>query len=494
MSKEGFKKIKIFVASPKDVVTEKKRLISIVEQLNQGIADHLGIVLEIKEWSQVVPDMGRGQQIIFDQLPIDQWDIMIGILRLRYGSPSGGTNEEESGTHEEFNAAFDCWRKTGKPRIMFYRCIRPPDDITRIDIGSLSKINEFFSNFETGGKNQGLYCTYNATDEFEDLVREHLEKVLLEHGGEDQTELPNDLNEHIQYSLQPIPSVLSYLYDQVDNFSRNEDALYGVPTGFIDLDRLINGLQSPNFLLVGSRSNQNKTGFLLSIAKNAALNFKKTIAFFSPLGMSSVKLAQYFIAQDTGIDPQRLSVGKLTEMEWPLFTYAIERLADSNIFLNDTPVLSFHQLNEQVRSLKSELKLDLVIVDNLQFMTDEDTKPYDSKDNIYIKMKILAHELDVPVLTGIKLKRSSERRADKRPYLSDLDEFGSLEEIVDVIMFVHQPDQYDVFVNPGVAEIIVAKNNFGPTGSIELLYRQSLAKFENAVTMQINPEEANKDD
>src|SRR5215216_6677017 len=121
MPKDGFKKLNVFLASPSDVATEKARLISIVEQLNHGLADNLGIILEVKEWSQVIPSMGRGQKVIFDQLPVEQWDIMIGILWLRYGMPSGGSNSEQSGTHEEFSTAFECWQKTAKPHIMFYR-------------------------------------------------------------------------------------------------------------------------------------------------------------------------------------------------------------------------------------------------------------------------------------------------------------------------------------------------------------------------------------
>lgn len=179
MPKDTFKKLKVFIASPSDVGTERARLITVVEQLNHGLADYLGLILEIDEWSQVAPDMGRGQKVIFDQSPFNQWDIMVGILWLRYGMVSAGPNPEESGTHEEFNAAYECWQKTGKPRIMFYRCIRPPEDLTKIDTESLAKINTFFKAFETGGKNQGLYCTYNTTDNFERLVRDHLEKVLM---------------------------------------------------------------------------------------------------------------------------------------------------------------------------------------------------------------------------------------------------------------------------------------------------------------------------
>ena len=144
------KSIRIFVASPGDVMNERARLASVVEQMNQGLANYLGVVFELKEWSQVAPEMGRGQQVIFDQLPVETWDVMIGILWFRYGSPSGCAHPNESGTHEEFRSAYECYQKTGKPRIMFYRCTRPPEDITKLNVDDFTKINAFFKEFEVG--------------------------------------------------------------------------------------------------------------------------------------------------------------------------------------------------------------------------------------------------------------------------------------------------------------------------------------------------------
>ena len=129
-----YTKLRVLVASPGDVQTERARLASVVESLNRGLADHVGVVIELKEWSQVVPDMGRAQQVIFEQLKPTQWDVFIGILWLRYGSKSGGANPDESGTHEEFNLAYELWQQHHRPRIMFYRCTRPPDDVTKIDL------------------------------------------------------------------------------------------------------------------------------------------------------------------------------------------------------------------------------------------------------------------------------------------------------------------------------------------------------------------------
>jgi len=479
MPKDGYRKISIFIAAPNDVATEKARIISIVQQLNRELADELSIVLEVKEWSQVVPSMGRGQKVIFDQLPVEQWDILIGILWLRYGTPSGGSDPEQSGTHEEFTMAYECWQKTGKPHIIFYRCIRPPEDVTKIDTDSLIRINTFYKQFETGGKNQGLYSTYEAINDFENLVRNHLERILLEHGKQesDKTILGN--NAHLQEDPQPIVDILSEFYDQVDDGSRRADVIYGVPTGFTDLDRLTNGLQPSSFLVVASQSGQSKTGFLLSVARNAALTYKKHIAIFLSLGMSNIKMINHLIAQETGIDSQRLSIGKLTEKEWPLFQHAVEVMAEARIFLDDTPALTLKQLMEKSSRLVMENKLDLIIVDNLQFIRGGEEPHTDAKLN-YLDLKILAHELNVPILAGLQLPSNSIKRNDKRPILSDLHEFGSLEDIADTVMFIYQPDMYGDTVKNNVAEIIVAKHSFGYVGTIELVFRRELFKFENA--------------
>jgi len=485
MPRDGYRKINIFIAAPSDVSTEKARIISIVEQLNHGLADKLDIVLEVKEWSQVMPNMGRSQQVIFNQLPVEQWDIMIGILWLRYGTPSGGSNPEQSGTHEEFTTAYESWQKTGKPQIMFYQCIRSPEDLKKIDHEALAKIDHFFKQFETGGENQGLYRTYNTINDFEGLVRNHLEKILLEHSEQEYNKATSRNDDYPQKGPQPIVNILSDYYDQVDNNSRRIGMPYGVPTGFIDLDKLTNGLQPSSFLVVASPSSQSKTSFLLSVARNAALTYKKHIAIFLSLGMSNTKMINHLIAQETGIDSQRLSNGKLTEKEWPLFTHAIEVMAEAHIFLDETPALTLKQLKEKSHQLATDNKLDLIILDNLQFVRSEENKAHtDAKPN-YLDLKILAHELNVPILAGLQLTRNSTKRNDKRPILADLHEFGPLEDIADTIMFIYQPDMYGAAIKNNVAEIIVAKHSFGYVGTIELVFRKELFKFENATTRNL---------
>jgi len=158
------------------------------------------------------------------------------------------------------------------------------------------------------------------------------------------------------------------------------------------------------------------------------LTYKKNIAIFLSLGMSNMKMVNHLIAQETGIDSQRLSVGKLVEEEWPLFIHAIEVMAEAHIFLDDTPALTLKQLKEKSYRLLSENKLDLIMIDNLQFIRNEDSSAKSDKKPNYIDLKILAHELNVPILAGLQLTRNAQRRNDKRPILSDLHEFDSLED------------------------------------------------------------------
>lgn len=284
--------------------------------------------------------------------------------------------------------------------------------------------------------------------------------------------------------LQPIQHVLSEYYDRIDQLSSRGEDIFGVPTGFIDLDRLLMGLQPSDFIIIAGRPGMGKTAFLLSAAKNAAQTHKKHVAVFS-LEMSNEQLVQRLIAQETGIDSQRLRTGKLEEEEWALFTHAIEVLSDTRIFLDDTPALTPLQLRTKCRRLHLEYELDLIVVDYLQLMSSGTRAENRVQEVSYISrnMKILARELNVPVLAAAQLSRAVEQRADKEPQLSDLRESGSLEQDSDIVMFIYRPEVYEKnTLKENIAQIKIAKHRNGPTGVIELVFLSSLAKFENAAT------------
>ena len=205
--------------------------------------------------------------------------------------------------------------------------------------------------------------------------------------------------------------------------------------------------------------------------------------------MSNEQLVQRLISQETGINSQRLRSGDLEENEWPLFAQAIEVLGDTHIYLDDTPAITPTQMRAKCRRLHMEYGLDLVIVDYLQLMGGERRNDNRVQEVSYISrsLKVLARELNVPVLAAAQLSRAVEQRSNKKPQLSDLRESGSLEQDADIVMFIYREDE----VNPdsimkNVTDIVVAKHRNGPTDTIQLVFREDLAKFENAATRQID--------
>jgi len=288
--------------------------------------------------------------------------------------------------------------------------------------------------------------------------------------------------------LQSIKQVLTEYYERVDQLASRGEDTYGVPTGFIDLDHLLGGLQPSDLLIVAGRPGSGKTAFILSAAKNAAQKHKKHVAIFS-LEMSNEQLVQRMIAQETGIDSQRLRTAKLEEEEWSFLAHAIEVLSDTVIFLDDTPALTPLQIRTKCRRLHMEHRLDLILVDYLQLMSSGVRSENRVQEVSYISrnLKILARELNVPVLAAAQLSRAIEQRTDKEPVLSDLRESGSLEQDSDIVMFIHRPELYEKdTLKQNIAQIKVAKHRNGPTGTIELIFRSQIAKFENAATFQID--------
>jgi replicative DNA helicase len=288
--------------------------------------------------------------------------------------------------------------------------------------------------------------------------------------------------------LKSIQQVLGEYYDRIDQLSSRSEEVMGVPTGFTDLDRLLGGLQPSDLLIVAGRPGMGKTAFMLSAAKNAAQKYKKHVAIFS-LEMSSEQLVQRIIAQETGIDSQRLRTGKLEPEEWPLFTHAVEVLNDTVIFLDDTPALTPLQLRTKCRRLHMEYELHLILVDYLQLMSSGVRSENRVQEVSYISrnLKVLARELSVPVLAAAQLSRAVEQRADKEPQLSDLRESGSLEQDADIVMFIHRPEMYEKdTLMKNIAQIKVSKHRNGPVGMVELVFRSNIAKFENAATYQVD--------
>ncbi len=283
---------------------------------------------------------------------------------------------------------------------------------------------------------------------------------------------------------EPIRDVVSEVYDLVNERSQSDLTSFGVPTGLIDLDRLLGGgMQKSDLLIVAGRPGMGKTGFLLSVAVNAAKHGKK-VGLFS-LEMSNEQLVLRLIAMETGIDTNALRVGRLADNDWEKFIGAVESLANLPILLDDTPALTPSQLRAKCRRLMMQHGLDLVIVDYLQLMPIgekvESRVPEISR--ISRELKELARTLNVPILSAAQLSRAVEQRADKKPVLSDLRESGSIEQDSDVVMFIHSPgtdedDESEV----RLTSMIVAKHRNGPVSAdgIDVLFMKRLTKFVSA--------------
>ena len=286
----------------------------------------------------------------------------------------------------------------------------------------------------------------------------------------------------------PITDVLSDVYDQVRLlYSKGED-IVGVPSGLIDLDRLLGGFQKSDLIIVAGRPGMGKTGFMLTVLRNAALRAKKRVAMFS-LEMSNEQLVHRLIAQQTGISTQKLRTGKLTNDDLTFFIEAIDILGETKIFLDDTPAITPMQLRSKCRRLHMEHHLDLIIIDYLQLMSGDSgtDNRVQEVSSISRGLKMLAKELDVPVLTAAQLSRGVERRDPKEgPMLSDLRESGSLEQDADIDLFLHNPNAGQEEEHPeleGAMKLMVRKNRHGEVRDIDLVFLKNQARFENAARM-----------
>ena len=286
--------------------------------------------------------------------------------------------------------------------------------------------------------------------------------------------------QRISRSLVPIREVIKDYYDRIEFLVEHRDETLGVLTGFDSLDRLLGGLQPSDLIIIASRPGVGKTSLATSIACNAALKNNSVVAIFT-LEMSGEQLVQRMISSHTGIDSQRLRLGRIEDLEWEQFTRASGTLSEAAIFIDDTPSPSPMEIRTKARRLAAEYDLDLVIVDYLQLMQSGDRRNENRVQEIsYISrsLKALARELRIPVLALSQLSRAVEARQNKRPILSDLRESGSIEQDADIVMFIYREEMYEEdSARPNIADIIVAKHRNGPTDTISLRFEPSLTQF-----------------
>lgn len=278
--------------------------------------------------------------------------------------------------------------------------------------------------------------------------------------------------------FQSISDVLDRFFDQLDYLQQHRGEVVGVPSGFSDLDQLTGGLQRSDLIIVAARPSMGKTAFSLGLAYGAAVQHGKTVGVFS-LEMSAEQLVQRLLATETGVDSHRLRLGMIDDNEWDRISRAFGRLAEANVFIDDSANASVMDVRSKARRLQAENGLDLVIVDYLQLMSGRRSdNRVNEVSEITRGLKSLARELNVPVIALSQLSRAVETRADHRPMLSDLRESGSIEQDADIVMFIYRDEKYDEnSEKKGIAEIIVAKHRNGPVGSINLRFFERTARF-----------------
>ena len=283
--------------------------------------------------------------------------------------------------------------------------------------------------------------------------------------------------------FEPIRDVVLRTLDSIEKAAKQKGNITGLETGFRDLDAKTAGLQKSDLILIAARPAMGKTAFVLNIAEYVALHSNSTIALFS-LEMSKEQLVKRMLAMNSMVDSQKIRTGDLEDDDWDKLVGSVRKIGNSNLVIDDTSGITASELRSKCRKLKIEQGLDLVIIDYLQLMTGAGKRKSDSRQqeisDISRSLKVMARELDVPVIALSQLSRAVESRPDKRPVLSDLRESGAIEQDADIVMFIYRDEYY----NPdsekkGVAEVIVAKQRSGPTGPVELAWLSQYTKFGN---------------
>lgn len=281
----------------------------------------------------------------------------------------------------------------------------------------------------------------------------------------------------------PIKEVLIENIAMIDAAIQTQGQVVGLPTGFKRLDEVTSGLHRSDLVIIAARPAMGKTAFVLNIAQNTAVKSGATVLIFS-LEMSKAQLGQRLLAMESRVEMQKLKTGNIERNDWDRINMALDSLSKTNLHIDDTPGISLLEMKNKCRRLKAEKGLDLVIIDYLQLMKGEG-KASDSRQqeisNLSRYLKLLAREMDCPVLVLSQLSRAAEQRQDHRPILSDLRDSGAIEQDADMVIFLYRDDYYnpDDSEKPGVCEVNIAKHRSGPTETIDLTWVARYTKFSD---------------
>lgn len=318
----------------------------------------------------------------------------------------------------------------------------------------------------------------DAYDESED-VAELLDKA--------QQEVFDIAAGSIKKETQRVRPIIDEALDIISELRGREDGLSGIPSGFTELDRITAGWQKSDLIIIAARPAMGKTAFVLSMARNMAINHKVPVAIFS-LEMSSLQLVNRLIGSEAEISSGKLRTGKVEEYEWEQLNSRIKDLIEAPIFIDDTPALSIFELRAKARRLKQQHNIDCIVIDYLQLMSAGNIGRGNREQEVSLisrQLKVIAKELNIPIIALSQLNRGIEQRAEKhkKPMLSDLRESGAIEQDADMVFFIHRPEVYKMYEDEngnstiGIANIIIAKHRNGEIGEINLRFRGEFTKF-----------------
>lgn len=319
--------------------------------------------------------------------------------------------------------------------------------------------------------NEIIELGYDPLQDVEDIM-EGAEKRIF-----------NIMQEKNQKGYAPIKDVLVESFTKLEELYNRKQHITGVPSGFSELDYRTAGFHGSELILIAARPAMGKTAFALNIAVNAAVRANTPVAVFS-LEMSKDQLVNRIMCSEAMVDSNKVRTGKLEENDWTKLAESIGPLSEANIFIDDTPGINITEIRAKCRKLKLEKNIGMVVIDYLQLIQGSGKRASGSREQeiseISRSLKILAKELDVPVIALSQLSRAAEQRPDHRPMLSDLRESGAIEQDADIVMFLYRDDYYNKeSEKKDIAEVIIAKHRGGSTGTVELLWLGSYTKFVN---------------
>lgn len=320
--------------------------------------------------------------------------------------------------------------------------------------------------------NEIVQMGYSQTEEVEDIMDLSERKIF------------DLLKDRTKTSYTPIKDVLVDTFAQIERLYNKSDMITGIPTGFTELDYRTAGLHNSDLILVAARPAMGKSAFVINIAANAAIRSETPVVIFN-LEMSKEQVANRILCSEAMVDSNKIKTGKIEEEDWTKLAEALGRISDAPIYIDDTPGISIAEIRAKCRKLKLEKNIGLVIIDYLQLVTASGKKNASREQEISEisrSLKILAKELNVPVIALSQLSRAPEQRKDDhRPILSDLRESGAIEQDADIVMFLYRDDYYNEnSEEKNIAEVIIANHRGGSTGTVKLAWIANYTKFANS--------------